>query len=352
MSVAAISSTPFFEVAFALPDHLLRGADAARDVRGLPGGSDIGNVVILGMGTGRSAGLAVRAVSATAVPVPMLVESAYELPACVGPRSLVFAISGSGNTDEVNHAAVAAAARGAKLVVVSVAGWLSDFAQESGATLLSIPPDIRFARATYGVVIGSLLAILERIGLVADATHWVESAASQLLRRRGEFLRDGSGAERLAAQLVERHVVCQGDMPLGATAAERWKAQINQNAKQPASVSEQPNASHNEAVAWDCRNELTLQREAVVLLRHDYEDPRVAQSMDRLAIYLDGKIPVHTVRGEGDSPLAVMMDLVMIGDFASLHLAALNGADPGAVRFISHTLKEGLTPPALRRAKP
>jgi glucose/mannose-6-phosphate isomerase len=145
--------------------------------------------------------------------------------------------------------------------------------------------------------------------------------------------------------LVGRHVLCQGDTRIGATAAERWKAQINQNARQSASASAQPNASHNEAVAWDCRNDLTMQRDAAVLLRHGYEDPRVSQRIDRLALYLASKVPVHSVDGQGDTPFAVLMDLVMIGDVTSLHLAELNGVDPSSVQFISHTVKEGLTPP-------
>jgi hypothetical protein len=35
----------------------------------------------------------------------------------------------------------------------------------------------------------------------------------------------------------------------------------------------------------------------------------------------------------------------MVGDFVSLHLAALNGSDPGADIFIAKTLKAGLRPP-------
>src|SRR5262249_7721958 len=141
----------------------------------------------------------------------------------------------------------------------------------------------------------------------------------------------------------------RGDRTRGAAAAERGKAKINQNARQAASLSEQPNASHNEAVAWDCRNDLTMRHDAAVLLRHGYEDSRVSQRIDRLAQYLAGKIPGHSVHGEGDTRFAVLMDLVMIGDFTSLHLAELNGIDPSAVSFISHTVKEGLTSPKLRK---
>jgi hypothetical protein len=55
------------------------------------------------------------------------------------------------------------------------------------------------------------------------------------------------------------------------------------------------------------------------------------------------------LHGEGDTRFAVQMDLVMIGDFTSLHLAELNDIDPSAVSFISDTVKEGLTSPKLRK---
>ncbi len=186
--------------------------------------------------------------------------------------------------------------------------------------------------------------ILQRIGFLPDAQSWLDDADTQLGRRRDELGGKDNVAWQLAALLAGRHVLCQGDT-LGAVAAERWKAQINQNAKQPASVSAQPNASHNEAVAWDSPN--AREGDAAVLLRHPYEDPRVGRRMDLFAGYLQGKIPVLQVRGEGGTPFAALMDLMMIGDFTSLRLAERNGADPTDVTFISRTVKEGLAPPRL-----
>src|SRR5262245_8730424 len=101
------------------------------------------------MGTGRSAGQVLRAVGSDTIPVPILVENSYEVPACIGNRSLVFAVSGSGNTDEVNHAAATSAARGARLVAITADGWLVDFARDSGTALVRIPPGIQPARATF-----------------------------------------------------------------------------------------------------------------------------------------------------------------------------------------------------------
>jgi glucose/mannose-6-phosphate isomerase len=345
VSAASTRTSPPFDLALALPEHLALGADAARALRELPQKSEVDNIVILGMGTGRTAGHVMRAVGAATIPVPILVESSYEIPGFLGKRSLVFAVSGSGNTDEVNNAAAASADRGARLAVITTGGWLADFAADRGAPFVQIPPDIQPARVTFGVVVASLLTMLGGVGFLPEAGAWLESAAAQLRRRREELRGDGNFAERLAALLIGRHVLCQGDAPIGATAAERWKAQINQNARQAASASEQPNASHNEAVAWDSRNDLTLERDAAVLLRHGFEDPRVRQRINRLAHYLNGKVPVHIVRGEGETPFAVLMDLAMIGDLTSLHLAVLNGVDADSAQFISHTVKEGLSPP-------
>jgi glucose/mannose-6-phosphate isomerase len=229
------------------------------------------------------------------------------------------------------------------MVVVTTGGWLANFSRETGSALIAIPQEIKPARVTFGVIVGALLATVGRIGFLPEAESWLEGAGVQLRCRRDELVQGGNIAARLAAELTGKHVACQGDAPIGATAAERWKAQINQNAKQPASASAQPNASHNEAVAWDSAG--SRRNEAAVLLRHPFEDRRVGQRMDSLAEYLKDKIPVHDVRGKGTTPFAALMDLTMVGDFVSLHLAALNGSDPGADTFIAKTLKTGLKPP-------
>jgi glucose/mannose-6-phosphate isomerase len=296
-----------------------------------------------------TAGRALRRLAAPTLPVPVLVEGSYELPACIGKRSLVFAISGSGRTDEVNHAAAEAARREARLVMVTTGGWLVDLAESCGAPVVRIPEEVQPARAAFGAVLASLMSVLDEIGLLPEAGRWIETAVAQLDRRRQELARPDNLATRLAARLIGRHVTIQGDAALGVVAAERWKAQINQNARQPASFSAQPNASHNEAVAWDCERTGESPTEAVVLLRHQREDPRVARDMDMLADYLRGKVPVQAVRADGDGRLAILMDLIMIGDFVSLRMAELNGVDPSSMPFISETLKEGLVPPTLSR---
>ena len=306
------------------------------------------NVAIFGMGSGRTAGRAAQRLVASTIGVPVIVESSHAAPASVGADSLVLALSGSGNTDEVNHAAAQAVERGARLVAVSSPGWLCDFARDRGAPLVRIPEAIAPARAAFGFMAGAILSILARTGLAPDARTWIAPAAGAL--RAGRETAE-KRARDLAPKLAAHHVTFQGDSTIGGVAAERWKAQFNQNARLSASFSEQPNAGHNEVVSWDALDGDLAGAEAVVLLRHPFEDPRVARRIDQFAEYLADKAQSHQVRVEGDHTLTALMALAMLADFTSLAVADLRGIDPATIPFISATLKEGIVAPAYGKAR-
>jgi glucose/mannose-6-phosphate isomerase len=70
----------------------------------------------------------------------------------------------------------------------------------------------------------------------------------------------------------------------------------------------------------------------LVLLRHDDEHPQESRRFDLVAGLMEEVVgDIHTVRAEGDGPLAQLLDLILFGDFVSLHLAGQEGLDPGPV---------------------
>jgi glucose/mannose-6-phosphate isomerase len=340
-----LRGSSLFESAWALPQQLTRALEVCDQLPDLPTSTSVDHIVVLGMGAARIAGHALRAVAESSATIPILVKSAHQPPNYFGPRSLVFAVSGSGNTDEVNHAAAGAAQVGAQLIVITSHGWLVELAAGLALPLVRIPADIRPARVAFGMITAALIAVLAEIGVLPNGRHAIERAADHLSRRRDVLSLPNGIAVELAAEMAGRHVTIQGDTSIGAVAARRWKAQINQNARQPASCSMHPDVNHNEAVAWDAALAGKWANEAVVQLRHRCEDPRVSAGMDLSAGYLAGKVPVHTVRGEGDEPLTALLDLVMIGDFMSLYLAEHNQVDPEPTLFISTAAKEGMILP-------
>ncbi len=176
------------------------------------------------------------------------------------------------------------------------------------------------------------LVLLEEIGLFPGALQWVDQAVSQLRVRRDQLVRPGNPAEELARQIGRTIPLVHSSGDLGAAAALRWKAQINENAKSPAFFNVYPELCHNELAGWGQHGDVTRQLITLVNLRHDAEHPQVSRRFDLVAEVLREVVAeVIEVRAGGEGDLAQLLDLAMVGDFVSLHLAANEGIDPGPI---------------------
>ena len=123
-----------------------------------------------------------------------------------------------------------------------------------------------------------------------------------------------------------------GAQSLGAAAALRWKTQVNENAKAPAFSAVYPELCHNEIAGWGQNGDVTRQIMTLVNLRHDAEHPQVVRRFELVAEILREVVAdILEVRAEGEGELAQLLDLILVGDFVSLHLAAREGIDPGPV---------------------
>jgi len=327
-----LDSVGMFDLAAALPGQVAAAAllaDAVDD--GLPDHEDIENVVVLGMGGSGIAGDIVAAVAGPFMSVPVVVAKGYEAPSFVGEGTLCFAVSYSGNTEETLEAAHAAAAAGAQLVVLSTGGALGRLAASSGAPHVQLP-DIPMPRAGVGAVSIPILGLLERVGLYPGARQYIADTVRQLTRRRDELVRDGSSAQRLAREIGRTIPVVYGGDALGAVAAYRFKCQVNENAKAPSFWGTVPEMCHNEICGWGQHGDITRQVMTVVRFRHDFEHPQVARRFDLTFDVLDEVVHgVVDVEAHGDGALAQLFDLIIQGDFVSLHLAAEAGVDPGPI---------------------
>ena len=174
--------------------------------------------------------------------------------------------------------------------------------------------------------------LLEQIGLFPGALQWVDQAVDQLRSRRDELVRPGSVAEELARLIGRTIPLIHSAQDLGAAAALRWKAQINENAKCPAFFNVYPELCHNELAGWGQHGDATRQLITLVNLRHDAEHPQVSRRFDLVDEVLREVVAdVIEVRAHGEGDLAQLFDLIMVGDFVSLHLAAAEGIDPGPI---------------------
>lgn len=325
-----------FEAAASLPEQVAAAPEAARGLDGLPDHDYVENVVVVGMGGSGIAGDVMVAVAGPFLPVPITVVKAYDLPDFVGAGSLVFAISFSGDTEETVEAAGEALSAGASLVAVTSGGTLGSLAEAAGAPVVPVPASIPQPRAAIGAMAIPPLVVLEEIGLFPGASSWVDLAASQLGRRRDGLLGRGNLAEKLAERIGRTMPLFHGAQALGAAAACRWKTQVNENAKCPAFWAVQPELCHNEVAGWGQHGDVTRQVVTLVNLRHDAEHPQVARRFAIVEEMMREVVAdVLEVRAEGEGDLAQLMDLMIVGDFVSLHMAAMAGVDPGPVPVLS-----------------
>lgn len=295
-------------------------------------------VVVLGMGGSAIGGALVSALVAEECPVPILCIGGYDLPAHVGPESLVIGSSYSGKTEETLTAFRKAMGRGCRLAVVATEGDLVALAEERGYPLLRFPPCLA-PRAAIGYSLVLLLGLLYRAGLVRDYGEDLDEAV-EVVREWGRELHPEAPtarnpAKRLAGQLVGRLPVVYGAGFL-APVARRWKGQFNENAKQWAIWEEMPELNHNAVVGYGLPDGVREQA-CVLMLRSPLDHPRVQARWEvTKELLLREGIAVDEIWGRGESRLAQMLSLIHFGDYVSLYLAALNGVDPTPVPPIDY----------------
>lgn len=313
--------------------------EIGRSATDLPDGEGIESVVVLGMGGSGVSGDVVQAVVEPRLAVPFRTIKSYgPLPEWVGRNSLVFAVSYSGSTEETLAALDAALDRGARIVTVSSGGPLAATAASKGLAHVGIPTGLQ-PRASLGYLTLPLLAVLNQIGLIPDLQTDIDEAIKVLSELAPRCSRQRSTAENpakdLAARIKGRVPVIYGGHGVGATAAYRFKCDLNEYGKTPAFWNEIPELDHNEIVGWNKLDDLTAGSFIVVMLREPGEHERVKLRFEitrrlteeRLAEFVE-------VHAEGGSVLARLLSLIFVTQLASIYVGLAYGVDPGPVHVI------------------
>jgi glucose/mannose-6-phosphate isomerase len=249
----------------------------------------------------------------------------YRLPRWVdADRPLVVVISYSGNTEETLDVAEQALERGLDVVGISSGGRLA----RSDLTHHVEVPGGNQPRASLGYLLGSLLKVLQGASVVPEIDLGEAATVT-------ESVYDGFEVSTLVDVLEGRVGIIWAGSPLTAPVAQRWKTQINENAKAPAWWSVLPEADHNEIVGWKSLEDLTSVSLAIIPLRDRDDHPRVDA---RFAHTSRLTAPFVTwgdeVRSRGDGPLSRMLSLAAVADLVTLELADRYGVDPESVALI------------------
>ncbi|MDD4334233.1 MAG: bifunctional phosphoglucose/phosphomannose isomerase [Desulfotomaculaceae bacterium] len=305
----------------------------------LPNIEAISNIVVTGLGGSAIGGDLLRVYTADKIPVPVTVNRDYFLPKFVGPDTLVFAVSYSGNTEETLSAYEEARAGGASVMAITTGGKLAAMALRDGVPLAKIPTGCA-PRAATGYLFIPTLGILQRLGLLPDLTGEINDMASyikELHKKIGpESPREENVSKQVAHKLYKKIPVIWGTTGITEVVAQRWKGQINENAKAPAYWNVFPELNHNEIVGFEYPREI-LNNIHVIILRDERDHLRVQKRIEITKGIIGNVVDGFTeVWASGDGDLAKLFSLIYTGDYASLYLAALYGTDPGPVKTIDY----------------
>ncbi|HEX2052334.1 MAG TPA: bifunctional phosphoglucose/phosphomannose isomerase [Actinomycetota bacterium] len=316
------------------PQQVEDGWLLGKQVTDLPSARDIDGIVVLGMGGSGISGNVLKAALGVGFSLPVRVSKGYGIPGWVGPNTLVFAVSYSGETEETLEAYEKARVAGARVVTVSSGGTLTRLGSEHGCAAVNLKTGLQ-PRAALGYLSMPLLAVCQGLG-IGDYEADLTETLGLLRRRAAQWSRtvpaEANPAKQLAESLKGTVPVVYGAEGLGAVAAYRWKCQLNECSKVHAFENSFSEMNHNEVMGWTPGNG---GRFSVVTLRHPGEHPRIKDRFRvTLPILQERAAYCGEVRTEASSSLARLLDLIYMGDFVATYLAIASGVDPSSIELI------------------
>ena len=322
----------------------ISGARGAASKLDLPfPNSAIRNVAICGMGGSGIAGDLITSAYSERLRCPVQSIRNYYLPGWVGEDTLVILVSYSGETEETLTAAMEALDRGCLAVGISTGGKLGSWYPDRGLPVITVPSGLQ-PRAALLHLLVPLLELLARCDVLPDVSADLDEAervARDAALNYGPGVPEAqNGAKQLAHALEGTLPVIWG-AEMTAAIAQRWKGQINENAKLPAYFAALPEANHNEIVGFQQMGEIGPLT-TIVMLRDPRQHRQVKRRFELTRELIEPVVgQVLAAEAEGETTLGRALDLVLLGDYVSLYLACLRGVDSGPVEFIAR-LKERL----------
>ncbi|MBS7631082.1 bifunctional phosphoglucose/phosphomannose isomerase [Candidatus Bathyarchaeota archaeon] len=299
-------------------------------------GKSFDEVVILGIGGSAIGGDLIKDWVEDECAKPIYVHRGYGLPRFVDERTLVFAVSYSGNTEETLSALKEAVKHGCSTVALTSGGFMEGLSFNFGIPCLKLQTGLK-PRASLPNQFFGLAKLFERLGLIKEVWGEVDEALALIKEMRVE-LSPATPTELNMAKKIA--ISLKGKIPfiygcrLLKSVAYRIKTQLNENSKIVSGSGFFPEAFHNVVVSSEGPPELLNQISYVLLI-----DPRESQTVLRKIeffkqLFKANLCDIIEIEARGGGRLARMLSTIYVGDYASAYLSLLYGFDPSSTESI------------------
>lgn len=282
------------------------------------------NIVFCGIGGSALGGRIIKSYIGNKVPVFIIDD--YSLPDFANEKSLVFAVSYSGNTEETLETFKKAVGRKLNIICLSHGGKLLQLAEEHKLPFIKIPEAIQ-PRMSYGYQVFSLLRILENCSILEKQPSLAENIAV-FIGKEKEAIKNK--AKEISKKLLNKIPLIYSSKSLEA-AAYKWKKNFNENSKIMAFTNVFPEHNHNELNGFVRPNG----NFHVLFIRDKEDHPKVRKRMEVVKKIVEEKgIGTSMVDTHGSNLLERIISTIYLGDWASYYLAMDYGVDPTPVEMV------------------
>ena len=299
------------------------------------------DLLIVGMGGSGVSGDVLKLVMNETTSINVEVRKAYGIPEVTADRKpKCLFISYSGNTEETVEAVNDAIKYNLDWSVISSGGILLDLALKHNKPYVKVPSGLQ-PRAAFGLMTKAVM-------------HFVSSDESrkylELCNQAGDYINEiiANQSENkllehaltISKEINTKSSVIYGGTPLTYLVAQRWKTQINENAKSKAFVGYMPEIHHNEILSWEANKKDSKNNYQLLFLRSPDENTQVKKRFELTKEIIGDKVNISEINNiSSENIISNLFHLTLLGDLVSVYMAENLNIDPYNINSIEQLKK-------------
>ena len=284
-------------------------------------------VLICGMG---GSGISGEILAALYPQTEIVSNKDYTIPGYIAKKTLSILISYSGNTEEtLNNYKILSRKKMAMAIISSNGAMLEKRADLKIKIPKGLPP-----RGALGYLFAPLPIILYKLRLIKINPEKELIALVKFLKKeRNDIERK---AKRLSTRFIKKLPIIYANSNRFFPVANRWRCQLNENAKILCHINIIPEMNHNEIVGLG-RPQAFNKRLLLIYLNDPKAHPRNKIRVKIINDLIKNKIGnVLEINPKGNNNLQRLFWTIMLGDFISYYLAKNTSIDPMPVKRIDY----------------
>lgn len=301
----------------------------------------ISNIVISGLGGSAIAGEFLQNFLRDDLKINLIVNRNYNLPKFIDKNSLVIISSYSGNTEETISVFKEAIEKKCQVIVLSTGGVVKEIAEKNQLDFILLKSGYQ-PRYAFFVSFFSLLKIFQTLELIDNHDQLIKWASEFIKQKGDEYSSEENIATINAKELIGFLPIIYSVADVTNSVGNRYKCQLNENAKVHAFCNLFPELNHNEIIGWETVTENNFKSKVVNIIDDSYN----AQIKKRFAITTElisqSGIQVLELKSKLGNFKERLIDLIYLCDWISFYLAIYRSKDPSEIDFI-HLLKNRLS---------